>query len=154
MGGAISSWIASSERPGGFEMSRFAKFPKNLAVLQTPQLVDLFKQVSLAHGEANAEFQSVRANRLIAKRYALLAEMRRRPTDERPALFELYSHRHPQVRLNVATSTYALNPVRALAVMQQIKDSRLFPWAGDAAAHLTGLADGTSKLPEDPELRP
>lgn len=135
-------------------MSSSTKVPTNLTALTTPQLVRLFEQISLADGEANAEFQSARASRMINKRYALLAEMRRRPVDERPALFELYSHRHPQVRLNVATSTYALDPVRAEAVMREIKDSRLFPWAGDAASHLSALADGTSQLPNDPELRP
>ena len=134
-------------------MTKLSKPPVRLKQLSTQQLVDLFEQISLAQGEAVAEFQTSRANRLIKKRYELLAELRHRRVDKRPALFALYSHRHPQVRLNVATSTYALNPERAEAVMREIVASRLFPWAGDAGMHLSGLEHGDSMLPHDPELR-
>ena len=120
--------------------------------MPTNALVDLFEQMSLAEGEAIAEFQTARANRLIRRRFALLSEMRHRTIDERPALFALYQHRDPQVRLNVATSTYALDPERAESVMREIVASRLFPGAGDAGMSLALLADGTSHLPNDPEL--
>jgi hypothetical protein len=77
--------------------------------------------------------------------------MRNRPGDARIALFALYHHRHPQVRLNVAESTYALNPERAKSIIEEIANSRLFPWAGDAGMSLVALENGTSRLPNDPE---
>lgn len=122
-----------------------------LESMQTNELVRLFEELSLAEGEAYADLQLGRTNRLIARRRALLSEMRRRPGDARKALFDLYTHRHPQVRLNVAESTYSLNPARAMRVLQEIKASRMFPWAGDAGMSLAALEDGTSQLPNDPE---
>jgi hypothetical protein len=119
--------------------------------MPTAELVDLFEQLSLAEGEATASFQSARANRLIMRRRALLSEMRHRPGDARIALFVLYAHRHPQVRLNVAESTYALNPERAKSIIEEIAASRFQPWSGDAGMSLFALANGTSQLPNDPE---
>jgi hypothetical protein len=124
---------------------------KSLASMSNTELVDLFEQLSLAQGEATASLQSARANRLILRRRALLSEMRHRPDDARTALFALYAHRHPQVRLNVAESTYALNPERAKSIIEEIATSRFQPWAGDAGMSLFALANGTSQLPMDPE---
>ncbi|WP_394889382.1 DUF2019 domain-containing protein [Mesorhizobium sp. AaZ16] len=124
---------------------------KSLASMSNTELVDLFEQLSLAQGEATASLQSARANRLILRRRALLSEMRHRPGDTRTALFALYAHRHPQVRLNVAESTYALNPERAKSIIEEIATSRFQPWAGDAGMSLFALANGTSQLPMDPE---
>lgn len=115
------------------------------------ELLDLFEQLSLAQGEATADLQIARANRLIMRRRALLSEMRHRPGDARTALFVLYTHRHPQVRLNVAESTYALNPERAKSIIEEIAASRFLPWSGDAGMSLVALANGTSQLPNDPE---
>jgi hypothetical protein len=114
-------------------------------------LVQLFEQLSVAEGEASANFETAKFKRLYWRRRDVVFEMRHREIDERPALFVLYAHRHPQVRFNVAESTYALNPERAKLVLREIADSRMFPWAGDAGMSLSGLADGTSQLPNDPE---
>jgi hypothetical protein len=124
---------------------------KSLASMSIAELVDLFEQLSLAEGEATADLQSSRANRLILRRRALLSEMRHRPGDARVALFVLYTHRHPQVRLNVAESTYALNPERAKSIIEEIAASPFQPWSGDAGMSLVALANGTSQLPIDPE---
>jgi hypothetical protein len=115
------------------------------------ELVDRFEQISVEEGNAYADLEIARSNRLTMRRRALLSEMRHRPGDARSLLFRLYDHRHPQVRLNVAKSTYALNPQEARAAMQSIVDSKLFPWAGDAGMSLVTLDNGTSQLPNDPE---
>ena len=132
-------------------MKMHPKSSRKLVSMPVPKLVELFEQISLAEGEAVENFDTPRANRLIMRRRALLSEMRHRPGDSRAALFALYSHPHPRVRLNVATSTYALDPEQAQAVMQSVKQSRLHPWAAHAGLSLTFLEDGTSKLPIDPE---
>ena len=115
------------------------------------QLVDLFEKLSIAQGEAYAYFETAKANRFYARRRAVLSEMRHREVDERPALYVLYSHRHPHVRISVALCTYSLNPERAKTVLEDIAASRLRPWCSDAAMSLKLLADGTSYLPFDPE---
>jgi hypothetical protein len=125
--------------------------PKAFKSMSTSELVNLFEQLSVAQGQAYADLQIARASRLIMRRRALLSEMRHRPGDARTALFVLYDHRHPQVRLNVAESTYALNPERAKSVMQEISNSRHMPWAGDAGMSLALLQNGMSQLPNDPE---
>ncbi len=124
--------------------------PKLMA-MSLDELVKLFERLSIAHGEAYAYFETAKANQFIRRRRAVLSEMRHREVDERPALFALYSHRHPQVRMNVAQCTYALNPERAKAVLEEIAASRHRPWCSDAAMSLELLADGTSQLPFDPE---
>ncbi len=124
---------------------------EKLKRMSVDELVRLFEQISLLEGEASANFETAKASRLYWRRRDLLFEMRHRDVDERPALFVLYTHKHPQVRLNVAKSTYALNPERAKLVLHEIATSRFFPWAGTAGMSLSALADGTSQLPNDPE---
>lgn len=130
-----------------------AKKSNTLVSKSISDLVTMFERLSLEQAEAYANFETSKTNRIIMRRYHVVAQLRHRGTDERTALFALYSHRHPQVRLNVAKSTYALNPERALTALQEIAASNQFPWAGDAGMSLALLADGTSLLPSDPELR-
>src|SRR5262245_32344744 len=82
--------------------------PKLMA-MSRQQLVDLFEKLSTAEGEAYAYFETAKASRYFMRRRAVVSELRHRGTDERSALYALYSHRHPWVRKSVATSTYALN---------------------------------------------
>jgi hypothetical protein len=115
------------------------------------QLVDLFEKLSMAQGKAYAELETAKAGRYFMRRRAVLSEMRHREVDERPALYVLYSHRHPKVRINVAKSTYALNPERAKAVLEEVAATRLEPWRSLAGMSLAMLANGMSQLPFDPE---
>jgi hypothetical protein len=119
--------------------------------MSNQQLVDLFEKLSIAEGEAYAYFETAKANRYFRRRRAVVSELRHRESDERPALYALYSHRHPWVRKSVATSTYALNPERAKAVLEEIAATRHEPWRSNAGMSLELLADGTSQLPFDPE---
>jgi len=122
-----------------------------LTAMSREKLVDLFEKLSIAQGEAYAYFETAKANRYIRRVRAVLSEMRHRSVDERPALYVLYDHRHPQVRTNVALWTYSLNPERAKAVLAEIAATRYEPWCSDASISLRMLADGTSYLPFDPE---
>jgi hypothetical protein len=117
------------------------------------ELVDLFEQLSLAEADGMVGVETARINRYIKRRFKVLNELRHRATDERPALFSLYDHKHPWVRLNVASGTYALNPQRAEAVMREVAATKMQPWAGDAGMSLWFLAEGKSQLPYDPELK-
>jgi Domain of unknown function (DUF2019) len=123
--------------------------PKLMAMSRL-QLVELFEKLSIAQGEAYAYFETAKANRFYTRRRAVLWEMRSREVDERPALYALYSHRLPQVRMSVAKSTYALNPEHAKAVLEEIAATRHEPWCSDARISLELLAEGTSRLPFDP----
>jgi Domain of unknown function (DUF2019) len=122
--------------------------PKLMA-MSRQELVDLFEKLSIAQGEAYAYFETAKANRYFRRRRAVVSELRHRETDERPALYALYSHRHPWVRMSVATSTYALNPERAKAVLAEIAATRLEPWRSNAGMSLALLANGMSQLPFD-----
>jgi len=115
------------------------------------QLVDLFEKLSIAQGEAYAFFETGRASRMVLRRRAVLSEMRNREVDERPALYVLYDHSHPQVRVNVANSTYALNPQRAKTVLSEVAATQYEPWCSDARMTISLLDKGSSWLPFDPE---
>lgn len=127
------------------------QWKEQLKAMTRDELVDVFERLSLVQGDAYANFQTARTNRLFQRLREVKFEMRHREADERPALFVLYSHRHPQVRYNVAHATYALDPTRAESALSEIAASRMFPWAGAAGMSLWALANGTSRLPFDPE---
>lgn len=151
MAATIPSRLGGSQDTWGDEMS--SRGTQELGSLTTSELVALFEELSLAESEASANFDHKRARRVMGREFRVLSELRRRPRDERSALFALYTHSHPGVRLCVAESTYALDPQRANAVMREIAESRLYPWAAQAGMSLRALANGTSELPKDPELR-
>ncbi len=67
----------------------------------------------------------------------------------RSALFKLYGHVHPQVRLHVAYSTFALDPDRARSIIEDVANSRLEPWAFDAGMTLYLLKEEMTQLPLD-----
>jgi hypothetical protein len=115
------------------------------------ELVDLFEKISLLEGEAMSDLETAKVAKYFWQRQAVVRELRHRASDERPALFDLYDHKHPQVRLNVANSTYALNPDRAKSVMGEVAKSKLQPWAFHAGMSVYLLESGMSQLPNDPE---
>ena len=122
----------------------------SVADMTSDELVVRFVEISIEQGKALAFFETARFNSLYGKLSAVVRELRARPGDERHRLLKLYDHPDLQVRLNVAGRTYALDPAAAIATFQAIKDSRRYPWAGDAGMSLSMLEMGLSKLPEDP----
>lgn len=125
---------------------------KPVMEMTSDELVDRFVEISVEQGKAAAFFETARFNRLLPKLSAVVRELRARPGDERHRLLKLYDHPVLQVRVNAARFAYALDPDAAIATFQAIKDSRRYPWAGDAGMSLSALEMGLSKLPEDPLL--
>jgi len=123
-----------------------------VAEMTSDELVERFVEISIEQGKAVAFFETARFNRLLPKLSAAARELRGRPGDERHRLLKLYDHPDLQVRLNAARFAYALDPEAAIATFQAIKDTRHYPWAGDAGMSLSALEMGMSKLPEDPLL--
>lgn len=124
---------------------------RKLMALSVSQLVDLYEQLAIAQGDAYANFETAKSNRLFMRRRAVVSELRHREGDARKALLGLYEHRHPHVRASVARSTYALHPAEAMRILNEVAGTRFEPWASDARMSLSLLADGTSQLPNDPE---
>jgi hypothetical protein len=110
------------------------------------ELLSSFVEIGIAQGEAAEEFRTAAYNRLFDRESKVLDELRRRGTDERRILIALYDHPNIQVRLNAAKSTYALNTAAARAVIQDIADSKISPWAGSAGMTLWSLDEGIGKL--------
>jgi len=123
---------------------------KKVAGMTTDALVELFAEIGIAESEAIDFFETARFNRLFDKEMAVVNELRSRPGDQRRSLFGLYGHSNMQVRLNAAQSTYALNPVAARAVLEEIAASRRMPQAANARLSLDRIAEGTSALLDDP----
>jgi hypothetical protein len=113
-------------------------------------LVEIFAEIGTAQADAIDFFETARFNRLYNRKIAVVNELRSRPGDQRRSLFGLYGHSNMQVRLNAAQSTYALNPVAARAVLEEIAASRRMPQAADARLSLDRIAEGTSALLDDP----
>lgn len=124
----------------------------DLSIMTTAKLVSLFEKLSLAQAAAQEYFATAKANRHIRRRYQVLDELRHRAKDERTELLPLYDHPHPAVRVNAALGTYALDPPRARAVLEQLQSPNC-PWGVDARMSLDKLRDGTSLLPSDPDYR-
>lgn len=123
---------------------------KKLSSMKDSELVELYAQIGIAQDDAIDRFEQARVNRLFDKKIAVVNELRSRPGDRRRLLFDLYDHPNIQVRLNAAKSTYARNPERAHAVLEEIAATRRLPQSADAGFALTGIAEGDSALLSDP----
>jgi hypothetical protein len=115
---------------------------KTLTAMPTLQLVELYQELALRQDRAMLDREQGKVSDLVKRRFAIEAELKSRPGDQRHALFALYSHPNPQVRLSAATATLALAPAEARAALQLIIDRREFPQAGDAGMRLWNLDRG------------
>lgn len=122
----------------------------NFDMISTNELVNLYIEIGKTMGVYAETFQISKYNRLYEKKRAIQDALRRREGDHRHRLFELYSHKDMQVRLNAVNATYALDPKRAEAEFLAIYETRREPWAADAGMSLAILEMGTSQLPNDP----
>jgi len=91
-------------------------------------------------------FETAEYNRLYRENARLLRELKARPDDGRHDLFPLYDHPNIQVWLNVARWTYALDMARARLALANIRDSRRYPYAGDAGMTLALIDEGIGEL--------
>jgi hypothetical protein len=114
----------------------------DLSRLSVESLVRLYEKLALDQHEALLKGEQRELNALVRSHFAIEAELKSRPGDRRDALFALYSHPSPQVRVRAATATLALAPLEARAALQLIIDRREFPQAGDAGMTLSMLDEG------------
>jgi len=89
------------------------------------------------------DYSDVRGHdRLLARRTALVEELKRRDGDQRKTLLPLYRHESVQVRLMAARVTLAVAPREARAVLERIRDSRELPYALHAGMALFAVDEG------------
>ncbi len=113
----------------------------------TAELLEQFRALGVAKGEATLEGRIARYNRLYRKLEALEAELKGRSGDQRRELTRFYTHPAPQLRFDAAYATLAIFPEQAQAVLQRIVDRGEFPQAANALHALMNISDGT-RIPE------
>jgi hypothetical protein len=118
---------------------------KKLAEKSVEALIERFVEIGVAQDDALLGNEIARFNRLFDEEAAILAELKRRPGDQRRRLVSLFGHGNFQVRLNAAKSTLAVEPEAARQALQAIADSHEFPQAGDAGMSLWNLDRGVFK---------
>jgi hypothetical protein len=122
--------------------SSAVKNAKNLTALSTDELVARFRDLATRQEEALRLFETRKYNVLYAALKAIETELKGRPGDERRALMELYSHNQTQVRLTATKATLAVAPVEARAILREITDSKVTPFALYAGMTLSRLDAG------------
>jgi hypothetical protein len=118
---------------------------ESVEALSVEALIERFVDISVAQDDALLDNKIARFNRLFDEKAAILAELKSRPGDQRRRLVSLFGHSNPQVRLNAAKATLAVEPEAARQALQAIADSREFPQAGDAGMSLWNLDRGVFK---------
>jgi len=107
------------------------------------QLVDCFVEIALHQDAAMLNYDNAKFNRLYDEREAVEEELKRRPGDQRRALFPLLDHPNAQVRLISAIATLALAPEAARQTLQVISDRQEYPQAADARGMMRALGGRT-----------
>lgn len=81
-------------------------------------------------------------NRFYAENEKLEEELRSRPGDRRPVLFDPMKHPNMQLRFNAATALFALYPKEAREALLEIHEKADGPIATGAIAHLDWIDQG------------
>lgn len=113
--------------------------------MSVADLASYFTASALAQYNADMDFNIKAINIAVKEMMAIAAELKSRPGDQRSALLELYDHPNTRVRLSAARLSFALAPVRARAVIQEIADSKKFSTALDAGMCLSSIDMGLFK---------
>jgi len=109
------------------------------------ELVARFTTIALKQYEVIFYNQNTKYNRLFRDMNAVKDELKSRAGDERRALTSLYSHPNIQVRFAAAHANLAIGYAGARNVIQQIADSKDYPFAADAGMALLNLDRGVYK---------
>lgn len=112
------------------------KRDQNVSDLTTEQLVALYAAVGIAQNEAEKQGQIARFNRLADSTSKIIKELKSRPGDHRLALLQLYNHPDIQVRANAARDTWSVAQVEARRKLEEIRDSKWYPQAGEAGMNV------------------
>ncbi len=120
---------------------------KSLALqeLSAEELVDRFVEIGLAQDKATLHNEIAKFNRLYGQMQNVVQELRSRTGDGRRALLALYDHPNLQVRLKAVKNSLALAPMEGRRVLQEIADSKDYPYAGEAGMSLRNLDEGIFK---------
>lgn len=116
------------------------------SLMTSQAIIERLVEISIRQAETMELFETAEYNRLYRENARLLRELKARPGDGRHDLFPLYDHPNIQVRLNVARWTYALDMARARLALANIRDSRRYPYAGDAGMTLALIDEGIGEL--------
>ena len=116
-----------------------------LESMPVKQLAERFVEICIAQDEALLEDELRKFNRLFDQMQTVLNELKNRDGDQRRALLSLYDHPNMQVRLKAAKATLAIAPEAALHALQEIRESRHYPQAGEAGMSLWNLERGVYK---------
>jgi len=111
----------------------------------TEDLVERFVRIALDQDKAVLRGDNAKYSRLFWQMDAIKEELKKRPGDQRRALIALFNHPNVQVRLKSAIATLAVTPEPARRLLQDIADSRDYPYAGDAGMTLDCLERGIFK---------
>jgi hypothetical protein len=116
-----------------------------LNMLTDQELLDQLEACTKMHGH-NVLYGEVRdANRSYWKLDAVRGEFRARGPWSRADLARLFNHPEMAVRYYTAMGLFALDPIRARAIIEEVKDTGPMRLAGDAGMTLRMLDDGTFK---------
>lgn len=118
------------------------KQKEDLRALSTSDILGLFEQLCIEQDDAIEGNENARANRLIMRTFALEAEPKSRPGDQRRILMKLFGHPNMQVRLTAARANLAVDYIAARRELQAIVDQQWFPQSGDAGMTLYHLDTG------------
>jgi Domain of unknown function (DUF2019) len=116
--------------------------PQDLSV---EELVRRFVEIGLAQDKALLYDELAKFSRLFEQMQEVVQELKRRPDDQRQALFGLYDHPNMQVRLKAVKNSLALAPEEGRRVLQDIADSHEYPQAMEAGMSLDNLDQGIFK---------
>jgi len=114
-----------------------------LNLLTDEELVTQFQIRAKSHGRNVVNGEASEAKRSYWELKAVRQELRARGPRARQSLAGLFDHPKMAVRYYAATELLAIEPVRARAIIQDVKDHGPSPLAGDASGTLRMLDDGT-----------
>jgi hypothetical protein len=109
------------------------------------ELFDQFETQARVHGHNVVNGEAADANRSYWRLNAVREELRARGPRSRAGLARFFDHPEMAVRYYAATELLAVEPVRARAVIQNVKDRGPRPLVLDASMTLRMLDDGTFK---------
>lgn len=109
------------------------------------QIIARFVEIGIQQDQAILGNEISRVDKLFREKVALVDELKARDGDERRLLLNLYRHPNPQVRLNAAKATLAVEPAKARAALEALTVNKLYYQAGDAGMCLWALDEGIFK---------
>lgn len=95
---------------------------RTLEKLSIEDLARLFVRLAIANDDALLGFETRKSKKILSQLWAVVAELKSRPGDQRTALLSLYGHGNPEVRLQAADATLAIAPVAARQILESMKD--------------------------------